>query len=65
MNRVADARDAGRVGHRKIRASLQRHLRDDFDLAAEMHEKRRIGNLDQFHAVDVFDCLNDLFAVCA
>ena len=65
VNRFADARDAGRVGHREIGASLQRHFRDDFDLAAEVHQESRIGDLNQFDAVDVFDGFDDLFAVFA
>ena len=63
VNRVADASNARRVGHREIRARLQRHLRNDFDLAAEVHQKSRIRNLQQLDAVDVFDCFDDLFAV--
>src|ERR1041385_3870076 len=63
FDRIADSSDAWRVGHREIRASFQRHLRHHFDLAAEVHEKRRIGDLQQFNAVDVLDSFDDLLAM--
>ena len=36
---LADASHARRVCHRKVCASLQGHLRDDFNLAAYVHQK--------------------------
>jgi hypothetical protein len=63
--RVADAGDAGSVGHRKIGASFQRHFGNDFNLAAKVHQERRIGDLQKFNTVDVFHGLDDLFAVRA
>ncbi len=60
MNRFADSSDAWRVSHREIGARLQRNFGDDFNLAAEMHQESRIGNLDQLDAVNRFDCLDDL-----
>src|SRR4029079_7725407 len=56
----AHARHAGRVGHRQIGAGLQRHLGDDFDLAAKVHEESAIGNLQDLDAIDGFDRVDDL-----
>src|SRR6185295_11010212 len=62
-DRVADTSDTGRVGHRKIGTSLQRHFRDHFDLAAEVHQERRIRDLQQLDAINIFNSLDDLIAV--
>jgi hypothetical protein len=40
----ADARDAGRVGHRQVVAVAQRHLRLDRELPAEVHEERAVAD---------------------
>src|SRR4029078_381842 len=53
VNRVADASHTCCVRDGKIGASLQRHFGNDFDLAAQVHQKSRIRNLKQFDTVDV------------
>ena len=65
VNCFADARHARRVSHREIGAIFQRHLGDNFDLAAEVHEERAVRDIDYFNAIDVSDCLYDLLAVFA
>ena len=47
-----DAADAGRVGHREVVAGLQRHPRDDLDLAAEVHEEGAVGDVLDLDPVD-------------
>ena len=44
-DRAADARDARRVGHREVVARLQRRLRRDLDLAAEVQQERAVGDV--------------------
>jgi hypothetical protein len=65
MNRLTHPRHAGRVGHRKIGTRFQRHLGNNFNLAAQVHQEGEIGNIDDFHAVNVSDCFDNLFAVLA
>ena len=43
-DRLRDARDAGRVGHREVVAGLDRDLADDLDLAALVHQERAVGD---------------------
>ena len=63
VNRFANTRHAGRICHRKIGARLQRHFRNDFDFAAEMHQKSAVRNIDDFHAVNVADGGDDFLIV--
>ena len=51
-DRHRDARDAGRVDHRKILPRLDRDLRLDANLAAEVREEGRVGDADDAHALD-------------
>jgi hypothetical protein len=51
-DRARDTGDAGRVGHREIVARLQRRLRDDFQLPAEMEQERPVGDVLDPDAVD-------------
>jgi hypothetical protein len=60
---AADARDAGRVGHREVVASAQRVLVALLDLAAEVQQERAIGRVDHFRALDGADRGGDGFPV--
>ena len=42
----ADARDAGRVGHREVVARLERHVQAGVDLAAAVELEGAVGDLD-------------------
>ena len=44
-DRLADARDARRVGHREVVARLERHLRAHLDLAAEVQQEGAVGDV--------------------
>jgi hypothetical protein len=46
-DRLADARHAGRVGHREVVAGLDRDLVVLLDLAADVHEERAVGGVDE------------------
>ena len=62
-DRHADARHAGRVGHREVVARLQRRLRGHLDLAAEVQQERPVGDvldLDAGHRLDGGDDLLDV-----
>ena len=65
VNRFADARDTGRVGHREISARFQRQLGDHFDLAADVHQEGAIGDVNNLDAFNVIDGLDDLLSVLA
>ena len=43
-DRLADARDAGRVGHRQVVARLHGRVRVHVDLAAEVQQERAVGD---------------------
>ena len=58
-DRVADARDAGRVGHREVVAGAQRMLVALLDLAADVHQERAVGGVDHLGAVDRADGVGD------
>ena len=62
---VADARDAGRVGHREVVAGLQRDLQAGVDLAAAVELERAVGDLDQVDVVERLDDPDDLVPVLA
>ena len=64
MDSLANSCNAGRVCHRKIRSGLQRHLRRDLDLAAQMHQKRAVRDVDDLDAVDMIERIDDLFVMC-
>ena len=51
-DRHADARDAGRVGHREVVAGLERLLVVLLDLAAEVQQEGAVGGVDDPHAVE-------------
>src|ERR1041384_2536942 len=53
MDGFANSSYTGRVSHRQIRACFQRHLGNDFDLAAQVHQEGAIGNVQHFDAVNV------------
>ena len=63
MDGLADAGHAGRVGHREVCARLQGRLRDDLDLAAEVHEEDAVGDVYDFDAVNASGGLDDCPAV--
>src|SRR5207253_8816233 len=63
LDGLADASHSGRVGHREVCARLQRRLRDDLDLAAEMHEEDAVTDVYDFYAVNASGGLDDCFAV--
>ena len=44
VDRLRHARDARRVGHREVVAGLDRHLRRDVDLAAQVQQERAVGD---------------------
>ena len=52
-DRVADPGDAGRVGHREVVAGAQRVLVALLDLAADVHQERAVGGVDDLGAVDL------------
>ena len=58
-DRAADARDAGRVGHREVVAGAQRLLVALLDLAAEVHQERAVGAVDDLRALDGVDRVGD------
>ena len=62
-DRDADARDAGRVGHREVVARLQRRLRRHLDLAAEVEQERPVGDVLDLDARERVDGGDDLLDV--
>ena len=58
-DRRRDPGDARRVGHREVVARLQRRLQRDLDLAAEVHEERAVGDVDDLDARHALDGLGD------
>ena len=58
-DRLADARDAGRVGHREVVAGLQRRLGSDLELAAEVEQERPVGDVLDLDPVSRADRLDD------
>ena len=52
VDRLADARDARRVGHREVVAGLQRMLVELGDLAAVVQLERAVGPVEQLDALD-------------
>jgi hypothetical protein len=56
---AADARDARRVGHREVVARLQRHLRDDLELAAEVEQEGAVGDVLDLDPVEGAHRLDD------
>ena len=62
-DRGADARDAGRVGHREVVAGPQRVLVVLLDLAAEVHQEGAVGGVDDLDAVDGADGVGDRASV--
>ena len=61
--RHAHAGDAGRVGHRQVVAGLQRHLRGDLELAAEVQQEGAVADLAHLHAGDAAQRLDHLLGV--
>ena len=53
----------GRVGHREVVAVLQRHLRVDLDLAADVEQEGPVADLVDLDAVDGVDRLLELVGV--
>ena len=51
-DRLADARDARRVGHREVVAGAQRVAVALLDLAAQVQQERAVGDVDDARAVD-------------
>ena len=49
---LADAGDAGRVGHAQVVARAQRVLVVLLDLAADVHQERAVGRVEHLGAVD-------------
>ena len=58
-DRLADAGDARRVGHREVVARLERRLRTHLELPAEVQEERAVGDVLDLDAVDRADRLDD------
>ena len=58
-DRRGDAGDAGRVRHRQIVPRLQRCLQRDLDLAAEVHQERPVGDVDDLDPVELVHGLGD------
>ena len=58
-DRLRDAGDAGRVRHRKVVARLERRLRDDLELAAEVQQERPVGDVLDHDAVERLSRLDD------
>jgi hypothetical protein len=58
-DRQADARDAGRVGHREVVAGAQLRLVAQLDLAADVQAQRAVGVVDHHGAVDGADGVED------
>ena len=54
-----DARDTGRIGHREVVARLERHLRDDLELPAEMDQEGPVRDVLDLDAVECPDGLDD------
>ena len=52
-DRLRDARDAGRVGHREVVARGQRRLQRDLDLAADVEQERPVGDVLDLDALDL------------
>ncbi len=63
VNGLADARDSGRVGHRRSARVFKGTLETTSILPPKVHEERRIRNLQQFDTVDILHCFDDLFTV--
>ena len=59
VNRHADARHTGRVGHREVVTRLDRHLRLHLDLAPEVHQERAVGDPFHLHPVQAANVLDD------
>ncbi len=55
MNGGADARDSGRVRHRKLLAGEHFHSREHLDLAAFVHQKRAVFPVDHLDAIYGFN----------
>ena len=52
VDRAADARHAGRVGHREVVPGAQRRLVVHLDLAADVQAEGPVDGLDDLHALD-------------
>src|SRR4029077_5283158 len=52
-----------RVGHGQVVAVLHRNLALDLDLPAEVHEEGPVGHVDDTHAGDRADAVDDLLAM--
>src|SRR6266508_939415 len=63
VDRHADARHAGRVGHRKIGSRFQWRLVLGFDLAAEVQQKCEVRDVDDLDSGQSPDVIDDLLAV--
>jgi len=57
---LADARNPWRVGHREVVSRFHRNLGDNLDLAAEVHQKRPVRDVDDLNARDPADRSDDL-----
>jgi hypothetical protein len=58
-DRAAHAGDAGRVGHGEVVARAQRVLVVLLDLAADVHQERAVGRVENLGALDRVDGLDD------
>jgi hypothetical protein len=63
VDRHADARHAGCVGHRKVGARLQRSFVLGFDLAAEVQQKRPVRDVDDLDSGQFPNVVDDILAV--
>jgi hypothetical protein len=63
VDRRTDARDAGRVGHGKVIAALDRHRGVDLDLAAFVHLERAVEDDFDRDAFDLANGRDDALAV--
>ena len=61
----ADPCDPGGVRHREVVARTNGHLALDLDLAAKVHEKRAVGDVDDPQARRLLQAIHDLHAVHA
>ena len=62
-DRLRDTGDTRRVRHRKVIAGLQRSLRDDLELAAQVHQERPVGDVLDLHPVERANGLDDAIEV--
>src|SRR5690242_3632547 len=63
LDRQTDAGNARRVGHRQIVSRADRNFAMNLDLAAQMHQKRAVGDVDDTNTRGLLQAVDDLRAV--